>query len=576
MRGPVHRVQALRLAVKGPAARRTLLLLLVLAGAGLRLRGIDFALPHPMARPDEEFIVAVALRFFSGDYNPHFFEWPTLYFYVVHACFRAAYVVGHLMGVYPDAGSFTQAIANDPTRAHLALRLMSAAAGTATLVVTHSIAKSLFDARAALVATAFLAVAYLHVRDSHFGVLDVPLTLFVVAALRLLVSAWNGRQIVRSFVLAGACTGLAASVKYNAAALLVPGLVTAAIMLADSPRAERRAAVVGLMAFLAASVVCFLIGSPYVVLDSPSFRAGLEAQVVRLTGGHGVYIEHVWLRHLTFSLWYGLGFPVLVAGVVGAVLLIIKDWRKGSILCAFPVSYFVVIGGGHTAFIRYTTPLVPFFCVLAAYAVCHLIAAMAGRLSKHVRTAVTVVTVVLFASPSLILCIRFDRLLAERDTRLMAAEWLASNIRPGESLYESGASYVRPHYAWPPGAPNYVPVELEAHAGTFVTSTGERTTPDWIVLAESPLRLYTRVPPELRGIISAGYELVHAVAASREPEPEAAFDRQDAFFLPYADFSVRERPGPQFSIYRRSVPAQTPEPRRGKQDQQARQFGFNE
>jgi 4-amino-4-deoxy-L-arabinose transferase-like glycosyltransferase len=564
MRGTVHRVQALRLAVKEPAAHRALLLFLVFAGAGLRLWGIDFGLPHPMARPDEEFIVSVALRFFSGDYNPHFFEWPTLYFYVVHACFRAVYTVGHLTGAYPDVGSFTQAIANDPTWAHLALRLMSAGAGTATLIVTHSIAKSLFDGRTALLATAFLAVAYLHVRDSHFGVLDVPLTLFVVVALRLLLAAWNDKHPVPWFAGAGACTGLAVSVKYNAAALLVPGLVTCAIMLADSPRAERRAAAVGLTAFLVACVACFLIGSPYVVLDSSSFRAGIEAQFVRLTEGHGVQIEHVWLRHLTFSLWYGLGFPVLVAGVVGAVLLISRDWRRGSILCAFPLSYFVVIGGGHTAFIRYTTPLVPFFCVLAAYAVCQLIVAIAGRLSKHVRTAVTVVTVLLFASPSLILCIRFDRLLTERDTRLMAAEWLAANIRSGESLYESGASYARPHYAWPPGTLNYVSVELDPRAGTFVTSTGERATPGWIVLAESPLRLYTRVPSELRGIISAGYELVHAVAPSREPEPEAAFDRQDAFFLPYADFSVRERPGPQFSIYRRSATASAPEPRGGK------------
>jgi hypothetical protein len=553
--------------VKELAARRTLLLFVVLAGAGLRLWGIDFGLPHPMARPDEEFIVSAALRFFSGDYNPHFFEWPTLYLYVAHACFRAIYAVGHLTGTYQDIGSFTQAIANDPTRAHLALRLMSAGAGTVTLIVTHSIAKSLFDVRTALVATAFLAVAYLHVRDSHFGVLDVPLTLLIVGAVRLLVAAWNGKHPVRWFVAAGACTGLAVSVKYNAAALLVPGLVTGAIMLADSPRDERRAAAVGLMAFLATCVGCFLIGSPYVVLDSSSFRAGIEAQFLRLTEGHGVRIEHVWLRHLTFSLWYGLGFPVLVAGVVGAVLLISRDWRKGSILCAFPLSYFIVIGGGHTAFIRYTTPLVPFFCLLAAYGVCHFIAATAGRASKHARTAATVVTILLFAAPSLILCIRFDRLLTERDTRLMAAEWLAANIRPGERLYESGASYGRPHYAWPPGTLNYVAVELDPGAGTFVTSTGEEATPDWIVLVESPLRLYTRVPSELRRIISARYELVHAVASSREPEHEAAFDRQDAFFLPYADFSVRERPGPQFSIYRRSSAAPGPEPRGGKQAQ---------
>ena len=59
----------------------------------------------------------------------------------------------------------------------------------------------------------------------------------------------------------------------------------------------------------------------------------------------------------------------------------------------------------------------------------------------------------------------------------------------------------------------------------------------------------------LRGILSAKYQLVHTIAASREPEPESWFDRQDAFFLPYANFSLRGRPGPSFSIYRRSSSA---------------------
>jgi hypothetical protein len=43
---------------------------------------------------------------------------------------------------------------------------------------------------------------------------------------------------------------------------------------------------------------------------------------------------------------------------------------------------------------------------------------------------------------------------------------------------------------------------------------------------------------------------VMEVVAVREPEAEALFDRQDAFFLPYADFERRDRPGPNLTIYR--------------------------
>jgi hypothetical protein len=94
-------------------------------------------------------------------------------------------------------------------------------------------------------------------------------------------------------------------------------------------------------------------------------------------------------------------------------------------------------------------------------------------------------------------------------------------------------------------------LEFEAVRGGFTRADGTTASPDWIVIAESPLRLYTRVEPELRAIVSGGYELAYRVSGTTGPEAEVAFDRQDAFFLPYADFSQRIRPGPEISIYRR-------------------------
>jgi hypothetical protein len=159
--------------------------------------------------------------------------------------------------------------------------------------------------------------------------------------------------------------------------------------------------------------------------------------------------------------------------------------------------------------------------------------------------------VIVFALPSLYSSIQFDRLLTVRDTRLLAADWLAGRIKTGDTVFESGASYARPLYAVPDARLRVTAVDLVPGRGVFVTSAGGEVQPDWVVLAESPLRLYTSVAPELRGILSSGYRLVQSFPAAREPEPEAAFDRQDAFFLPYADFRYRERPGPALSIYER-------------------------
>jgi hypothetical protein len=535
-----------------PKAQNAVLLAVLLGGLWLRVWSLGFGLPHPMARPDEEFIISVALRLFSGDLNPHFFEWPSLYFYLVHAALRVAHVVGRWTGAYTDVASFVASIERDPAWVHLLLRVMSVAAAMGTLVAVNSLTARVLGRRPALMAAAFLAAAYLHVRDSHFGVLDVPLTLLIVVTVMLLARARTDARPLFWFMVAGTSAGFASSIKYNAAALLVPAAATAFVRWWDDREHRVGMAVAGLAVFCVAAVVSFAAGTPYAVLDAPAFQEGLSAQVTRLTEGHGIRIERVWQRHLTFSLLYGVGWPVLISGVLGGALLLAVDWRRWAILFSFPLAYFVVVGGGHTAFIRYVTPLVPFVCIAAAFLVYSLIQVVRQAWPDWSNRAIAMVaaaTVAILAGPSVLTAVEFDRLIGRPDTRVLAADWLRSQMRAGDSLFESGSSYARPHFAWPRNV-DFVETEFDAVRGVFVTKSGQPVEAVWIVLAESPLRLYTNVPGSLRGILSSRYQLVQQFVPASEPEPESLFDRQDAFFLPYADFSARQRPGPGLSIYR--------------------------
>jgi hypothetical protein len=532
-----------------PSGHALLLLIVLLVALGVRVWGIGFGLPHPMTRPDEEFLLGVASRFFANDLNPHFFEWPSLYFYLVHAGLRGAYLIGRISGAYTDAPMFADVVAGDPAWAHLMLRLMSVTAAMGTIVIVYRSAGRLFNRDIGLAAAAFLALAYLHVRDSHFGVLDVPLTFAIVATIAVLVRASQDEAAARWFALAGLAAGLATSLKYNAGVLLVPAVVAAA----TTPGVGWAAALTRLASFAATFAVGFVAGTPYAVLDAPAFREGLAAQMTRLTDGHGIRIEQVWLRHLTFSLFYGVGWPVLVAGAIGVVCLTLADWRRAALVFSFPIVYFVVIGSGHTAFIRYVTPLVPFICLGAAVAVDYALRALGAATWTARRRAWTfAVLILVMAFPSIMTVVRFDRLMTRVDTRVQAADWLRRAMQPGQSLYESGASYARPHYAWGSSA-SFIEVEFDERRATFLTPGGPPIEPDWIVLAESPLRLYTPVPGALRGILTSRYERVAHFQPSRDAEPESIFDRQDAFFLPFADFEERERPGPTLAIYKRTA-----------------------
>jgi len=100
-------------------------------------------------------------------------------------------------------------------RLFLIARALSAAAGIATVSVTYRVGVSLFDRTTGLVAALFLAIAALHVRESHFALTDVSATCLLMASFLRIVRYWRS-GFRRDALLAAVLAGLAASTKYNA------------------------------------------------------------------------------------------------------------------------------------------------------------------------------------------------------------------------------------------------------------------------------------------------------------------------------------------------------------------------
>jgi len=193
---------------------RTVLVLLITIGAILRLWGLRFGLPHPFARPDEEIIVDAALGVLS-DPNPHFFDWPSLFIYATSGAYGVLFAAERAIG--GPIRHATIAKAAFESALHVIPRVLSALTGIATIAVLFGAARELFSRRVALVAAAFLAFAFLHVRDSHFGMTDVPATFLTVCAFWAGVRCATRGVTLRRAAVAGVLTGLATSTKYNAA-----------------------------------------------------------------------------------------------------------------------------------------------------------------------------------------------------------------------------------------------------------------------------------------------------------------------------------------------------------------------
>jgi hypothetical protein len=516
-------------------AARTLAVI-VLLGAVLRLVPIWFALEYPQARPDESVALRRAAAALEGQLNPGFFHWPSLTFYVFAGVLG---LVSAVRGVTLGDAALTYA------EQVVAARALVALAGTMTIVVLYRLTERMADAATGLLAAAFLAVALLHVRESHFAMTDVLMTLLVLASLALLGrgvdAARDGLSSARWFAVAGLAAGLATGTKYNAGALVAAAL--AAQIVVRRARGTAHEGVRPLAAFAVLLALGFVVSTPYSILDFRTFATDLHFNFTHLSGGHGINVGRGWTYHLTHSLPYGTGLPIFVVAVAGLVPFARRHGTHAAVIGAFAGAYYAAIGSGYTVFFRYILPLVPLACLSAAVLVREAGPWLARRLNLA-PSATTALLAGLLAAPGLVHAVWFDLLLARTDTRVIATEWLDARIRPGESVHDTGGDFAQldlraQYHRW----------HFDPDAGSFGDPEGR--TPDWLVLHQSPLRQYATVPPGLRRLATERYDLVWEVRATRGPAGRAVYDLHDAFFLPLSRFDTVVRPGTTIRIYRK-------------------------
>ncbi len=530
-------------------------MLLFACGSVLRLWGLRFGLPHDFARPDEEKLIGAALGIVQGDPNPHFFLYPTLFIYLIAAACFVVSGVERLVGATASQADFLAQVMADPSVLHVTARVLAASAGAATIPVLYLAARELSTARVGLVSAAFLTAAFLHVRDSHFGVTDVPATFFVVAAFWAATRCAARGVTVSRVAGAGALCGFAASTKYNCALAALPVVAAILIEAGGATTAPRRLALIGLLFLCLAAA--FLIGTPFALLDRPAFIDEFTIQSRTALGEHhGSILDAAraavgvrgWRHHLRFTLPHGLGVPLLCGALAGACWLTIERPETAAIVLSFPIAFYIAMGVSLLVYARWMVPLVPFLCLTAGMFVDRIADGLHAVTRSRLAAAAALIGLPgLLGAPTLARSIAFDRLVARTDTRVLGAQWIESHFPTGATQYQTGAIY---GHLEPRPNDRYRVLTFDERRHRFQNASHQASLPDLVIVLESPLVVFNHVPGDLTAILDDNYKWVETFKGTITARiSSAVYDQQDAFYVPFANLDSVRRPGPDVHIF---------------------------
>ena len=512
----------------------TLSLILALAAA-LRWWGWDYGLPHPRARPDEEFVLESVFQMFAQNRRvPMTHAYPHLAFYVDLAVLNLHFKIGQLLGNYDRPFDMLfDIVVLRPGLHYRLVRLSSIVLGVATVAVTYVLGKVSFGKRrVGLLAALLVATCVLHVITSRFATVDCMMTFFVTLALVFAVRAAQNHR-VSNFVAAGIFVGLAASSKYNGVFVCFALAVPVASALFTVERSRRRALVGKLVLAGACSFFTFAVTSPHVLLRFEELQAAFAHINRNLRGATG---ELALVVHLRDTFRFGLGWPFYLTAGAGMIRAFWSRRPAELALLGFAIPFYLSMAGVRVSYPRYVVPLVPVLAVLSADVVTTLL--------SRFRLTVTIPAVVLLVAPGAWSSVRFDQLAARKDTRILATDWIGAHLprRSKIAVCEGyGAPKINADRRRPPA---FEPVEIRC----TVARVRDSSAP-YLVTHEYP-PLDHRLGRELEAMLREEGRVLTRIDPFREDaHTQPHFFRSDAFYLPLSGFSALERGGPIVTVW---------------------------
>ena len=443
------------------------IVILLLFAASLRIIGISYGQPDPQyassthpqkmlhyqtpMQPDEYLSVAIPMEMLlKNRLNPQFFEYPT---FIVNTNFVLFALTGAASGAELEDRSGETLRVYAPFELYVMSRMYSVFGSILIVACAYAIMLKIAGRFAALSAGLLAATSYTLVQHTHYIKPELLSTGWMILTIWLSFTALqtaNPKYSTRFYILAGACTGLAATTRYNAFSIVVALGLVGLVLLFRHRRAKMLFTVLSSWVLI---VIVFILGTPYAAIE---FEAFVEA-FRYITGqflSTGANVPEYFLTSpfeglfflLRYIVIFGLGIPAAVMILFGLYSAWssrppLKNWLTentpflfAGIIFISILAYLVVamrsIRPGHSD--NLTVLIVPQYMLLASLG--------ANWLYQRFQSTVAgVLILLLFVLMPLVMSVQVTRMFSQPDTRQQLQAWIYDHLPADSTIVLNGA-----------------------------------------------------------------------------------------------------------------------------------------
>ncbi len=428
---------------------KSFIILFLLCALAFLLRVLSIYWDHGYSlHPDERAIVMIIgnislpqsiSEFLSiqSPLNPHFFAYGSLPIYLLKFFIQLAALNN------PDFQNFMYQL--------MVGRNLSAFVDVGTMVLVFLFGRFLFSKYVGYAAAFIYAISVLPIQTSHFYVVDVLLTFFMMGTLYCGLKFFATHE--KKYLIASAVSfGCAISTKISAAPLLLPLGIIFLLLPLHSLNTKKLKTITSLkywsqlikntLTFLLLACITTIICQPYALIDFSSFISDTTAQseMTRSAFTFPYTLQYVgkipYLYEIQNVFFWGLGPAISILSLVGSIVFIklgIKN--KDSVLFMsiifFCAVYFAIVGSFAVGWMRYMLPLYPLLALFAGIALVKTFFPFIGRLpflSVKIFTSFILFLLVILWPVS------FIQIYFSIHPRVAASEWIHQNIDSEKNL----------------------------------------------------------------------------------------------------------------------------------------------